>query len=106
MGMPASNRQYEELWLKARIKRDAEYIATKTSVPLNENQYSALCSFIYNLGRGSFAKSTLLKRLNTGNYQAAADELLRWDKARVNGKLQPVAGLSRRRRAERELFCA
>lgn len=70
-----------------------------TQVPLNQNQYDAYASFTYNVGVGAYCKSTLLKKLNAGDYTAACNELLRWDKA--GGKA--VKGLTRRRVAEREL---
>jgi GH24 family phage-related lysozyme (muramidase) len=70
------------------------------TVELNANQYSALVSFIFNVGFGAFFESTLLKMLNDGDYQGAADQLLRWDKV---GK-QKVPGLTRRRVLERRLF--
>lgn len=70
------------------------------TVPINNNQLEALTSFAYNLGLGALKGSTLLKYLNDGNYQAAANQFLRWDKA--GGKV--MAGLARRRTAERNLF--
>jgi lysozyme len=70
------------------------------TVPVNKNQLEALASFAYNLGIGALKGSTLLKFLNAGNYQAAANQFLRWDNA--NGKV--LAGLTRRRTAERNLF--
>lgn len=69
-------------------------------VKINQNQRDALASFIFNLGSGAFAKSTLLKRINDGLYNEAANEFLRWDKA--GGKV--LDGLTRRRKAERSLF--
>lgn len=69
---------------------------------LNENQYSALVSFTFNLGCGSLRRSTLLKKLNKGNVQGAGDEFKRWNKA--GGKVLP--GLVRRRAAEKKLFCS
>lgn len=75
-----------------------------TKVPLNENQLSALISFCYNLGIGSFKSSTLRMKLNRGEYQNAANEFLRWNKAALHGVLVPVAGLSKRRALEKALF--
>lgn len=69
-------------------------------VPITRNQLEALTSFAYNLGLGALKGSTLLKYLNAGNYQAAANQFLRWDKA--GGKV--LSGLTRRRTAERNLF--
>lgn len=70
------------------------------TVPVNDNQFSALVSFVYNIGLGSFEKSTLLKLLNLKQYEPSAEQFLRWDK--VGGK--EIPGLLRRREAERKLF--
>lgn len=72
----------------------------KITVPLNQNQFDALSSLVYNIGCGNFCSSTLLKKLNKKDYQGAADQFLVWNK--VN-KL-PCDGLTRRRTAERLLF--
>lgn len=74
-------------------------IARTVTVPLSQGQYDALCSLIFNIGAGAFGKSTLLRKLNSGD-ASAADEFLRWDKAA--GKSMP--GLARRRAAERAMF--
>jgi lysozyme len=71
-------------------------------VALSQNQFDALTSFEFNLA--SLATSTLLRVLNGGDYHGAADQILRWDKATINGVLQPMPGLTRRRRSERHLF--
>jgi GH24 family phage-related lysozyme (muramidase) len=70
------------------------------SMVLTQNQFDALVSFTFNLGVGNLQSSTLLKLLNQGQLQSAADQFLRWNKA--GGK--EVAGLTRRRIAERSLF--
>ena len=71
---------------------------------LNDNQFSALVSFAYNVGVGNFQSSTLLKLINAAKFDQAANEFLKWSKARVNGVLQPLPGLVKRRAAERSLF--
>ncbi|BEM76148.1 lysozyme [Serratia marcescens] len=68
-------------------------------VPLTQNQFDALVSFVFNLGAGNFLTSTLLKKLNSGD-DGAAQEFGRWIHA--GGKALP--GLVRRREAERALF--
>jgi lysozyme len=73
-------------------------LAVKTH--LTEGQRAALISFVFNLGCGNFQSSTLLRVLNEGDYTRAANQFLRWDK--VKGKV--VAGLTRRRMAEKEMF--
>ena len=69
-------------------------------VKINQNQFDALVSFAYNLGNAALQKSTLLKKLNAGDYQCAANEFLKWNRA--GGR--ELAGLTRRRKAERALF--
>ena len=86
-----------------------EYIANKdfgnninkvVKVPLNQNQFDALVSFAYNVGNGNFNSSTLLRKLNSSDYEGAANEFKKWN--RSGGKI--LAGLARRRKAEKELF--
>lgn len=69
-------------------------------VPLSGNQFSALCSLVYNIGRGHFKSSTCLAKLNEGKYAEAANWILPWCKA---GGVE-VEALSDRRIAERLLF--
>ncbi len=69
-------------------------------VHLNQNQFDALASFIYNVGRGNFASSTLLTRLNVGAYDEVPDQLNLW--TRSGGTELP--GLVRRRQEEGEMF--
>jgi lysozyme len=69
-------------------------------VALTQGQYDALVDFTFNLGVSSLASSTLLKDLNAGQYNEAAEQLLRWDHA--NHK--QVAGLTARRKAEFNLW--
>lgn len=71
-------------------------------VPLNQNQFDALASFIFNIGIGAFEKSTLLRILNTGNYNAAADQFGRW----TRGGGVVLEGLVKRRKEEKNLFLA
>lgn len=79
-------------------------IDSNVKVALNQNQYDALVSFAYNVGGANFQKSTLLKLLNKGDYNAVPTELKKWTKARQNGKLVDLPGLVKRRAAEAELF--
>lgn len=72
--------------------------------PLSQNMFDALVSFTFNFGEKRLAGSTLLKKLNLGDYAGAADELLRWNKGTVNGRKVALRGLTKRREAERALF--
>lgn len=70
------------------------------TIPLNDNQFAALVSFTFNVGAGNLAVSTLLKRLNEGEYGSVPMQLMRWNRAA--GKI--LNGLTRRRTAEGDLF--
>lgn len=104
-GMPTevTHEQAVDLCWKD-CEKIVKQVDSLVTVKLTENQRIALVSFAYNVGTGALASSTLLKFLNQGNYAAAADEFTKWDKAKVNGTLQSVTGLYRRRKIERERF--
>lgn len=86
--------------LRRDLGQYEQAVSRAVKVPLNENQFSALTSFTYNLGPVNLGTSTLLRRLNAGDYEGAAAEFPKWNKA--GGKA--LAGLTRRRAAERALF--
>lgn len=72
---------------------------------LNQNMFDALVSLAYNIGTSALANSnSVTGNIKKGDYKAAADGFLLWNKGRVNGKLQAINGLTRRRKEERELF--
>ncbi len=95
-------REQAEAELQRHLAGVNRTIDELVTVPLNENQRTALQSFIYNVGGGEdgFAGSTLLRRLNRGDYAGAANEFRRWNKA--DGEVLP--GLTRRRQMEADLF--
>lgn len=93
-------REQAEQFLREDLQEAEAAVSDLVKVNLTDNQFAALVSFVFNLGAGALASSTLLRELNAGNYQAAADQLLRW----VNAGGQRLAGLVRRRAAERQLF--
>lgn len=65
-------------------------------VPLHQYEYDAFLSLAYNIGPGAFCGSTLVRRLNAGDYAGACAEILRWDRFRG----EPLRGLTLRRQAE------
>lgn len=69
-------------------------------VPMTQGQFDALVCFAYNVGTRTLSTSTLLRMFNAGQRVSAADEFLRWNRAGGN----VLAGLTRRRNAERALF--
>lgn len=87
-------------YLRNDLKKFENGVNNLVKVKLSQGHFDALVSFAYNLGLGNLGSSTLLKKLNAGDYLGASNELLRWDKAA--GKV--MAGLTRRRQAERQMF--
>ena len=72
---------------------------------LNQNQFDSCLSFVYNLGIGAFAKSTLRKKiLINPNDPSIKLEFMKWNKATVGGQLMVLKGLTRRRIAEADLY--
>ena len=105
-GIPEVKRGMEiskydgEVILKRDLQDFCSAVAKAVTVPLNDNQFSALVSFCYNVGVGAFRRSTLLKRVNAGNFEDVPRQLARWNKSK--GKV--LKGLQRRRAAEADLF--
>lgn len=96
---PISQQQAEAL-LRKDLYDTEQGIAKAVRVSITQGQFDALASFVFNLGAGRLRSSTLLRKLNAGDYAGAADQFLLWDKA--GGK--PLKGLTKRRQAERKLF--
>ena len=103
-GMVITQAKAEQL-LKEDMDSNNKYVKAveNLKVPMNENQYSALISFAYNLGAGIFTGS-LLKAIKKQDWEDVARQMKLYNKARVNGKLTVLKGLDRRRKAEAELL--
>jgi lysozyme len=89
-----------DLLLAADLQEAEKAVNGAVRTPLNSAQFDALVSFTFNVGKSAFSGSTLLKKLNAGDFTGAADEFPRW--SHDNG--QVVQGLLNRRNAERTLF--
>jgi lysozyme len=87
-------------WLLEKDLEEKEIEVSNVNVPLTDNEFSALVSFVYNIGWAKFATSTLLNKLNEGDYQGAANEFGKW----IYAKGIPMNGLKIRRAKERSLF--
>lgn len=98
-GMTIKQETAERLLKTGLVSYESD-VSRLVKVGLTQGQFDALVSFTYNLGSRSLSTSTLLRKLNAGDYAGAADEFLRWNKA--GGKV--LNGLTRRREAERALF--
>lgn len=99
MGLRWTQEQADEA-LARDVMRFEAGVNEAVTVPLTQNEFDALVCFAFNVGTGAFRSSTLLRLLNAGDYDGAAAQLLRWNKQA--GK--ELAGLTRRRAAERALF--
>lgn len=86
--------------LKKQLGRTQGFIDRLVSVPVNENQFSALCSLISNIGSGNFQASSLRAKLNRLDYWGASNEFWKW--RRAGGRI--LRGLVLRRKDETELF--
>ena len=86
--------------LEVELEEYENYVSTAVTVPLSQNQFDALVSWVYNLGNGNLTSSTMLKVLNSGDYAGVPAQILRWNKA--GGKV--LDGLTRRRQAEADMF--
>ena len=93
-------QEQAETFLKQDLKRFENVINEVVRVAITQNQFDALVSFTYNVGIGALKTSTLLRLLNSADYIGAAEQFDRWVFA---GQIK-LAGLVRRRKAERELF--
>ena len=89
-----------EEWIRSDLEKFERCVDRYVEVEITQEQFDALVCFTFNVGCGSLQSSTLLKLINAGNFEAAAQQFGRWNKA--NGKV--LAGLTRRRDAERQLF--
>lgn len=105
LGMTVTEEEARGL-LMQDVERFDGAIAQHVTVPLNDNQRAALNSWAYNVGEDAVAGSTLVRRLNQGDYGGAAAELERWNKAtdRRTGQVRELPGLTTRRSVEQELF--
>ena len=98
-GMVITPAEAESILLKDLTQYEAA-VESLVKVELNDNQFAALVSFVYNIPLVSFKKSKLLKKLNAGNYDAVPTKLMKWTKA--GGK--KIQGLVNRRQAEGYLW--
>ena len=99
-GLTITHKQAEQLLQDDLARMTYPVIDDLVKVLLTQGPFDALCSFIYNLGATQVSTSTLLKRLNQGRYQDAADQFGRW----IYDNGQKLNGLISRRAAEQDLF--
>lgn len=98
-----TREESQAMFAMALAPREAAVERLCTVKP-TQNQFDALVSLVYNIGEGGFAKSSVRRFHNAGDFQAAANAFMLWNKATINGVLQPVKGLTNRRAREAKLY--
>lgn len=98
-GVVWTQEQAEERLLED-VQRFADTVARALTVDVSDNEFAAMVCLAFNIGAAAFRKSTLLRLVNDGHFEAAAQQFERWNRA--GGR--EMAGLTRRRKAERALF--
>ncbi len=94
-----SREEIEALFEEA-VQRAEKAVERLVKVPLKQHQFDALVLFVYNIGEGAFARSSMLRFVNQGDFRKAAREFLRW----VYADQKVLAGLLERRYRERLVF--
>ena len=97
-------REQAERWLCEDLADRAKAVQAICSLPPSRNELGALVSLAYNIGIEALRKSTALRLHNAGQHEAAARAICLWDKARVNGVLTTLPGLTARRAREQALY--
>lgn len=102
-GMVITQEQAEQ-FLNQDLAPAEQAVSNLVKVPLSDNQFSALVSFTFNSGVEALRGSTLLKKLNAGDYASVPGQLALWNKTTINKKKVTSGGLKNRRAAEAGLW--
>ena len=86
------------------MRTHEEIVKKHVKVDLSQGEYDALTHYVFNVGESGLKTSTLLKKLNSGNYEAVPDEMRRWNKGTVDGEKVVIDGLNKRRENEVEIY--
>ncbi|HVY89122.1 MAG TPA: glycoside hydrolase family protein [Hyphomonadaceae bacterium] len=102
-GLTISPKDAEDL-LSYDLKPVEDALYSLIYAPLNQNQFDALVSLVFNISPGQFRESDILRNLNAGDFLNAAAGFDLWRKARIHGRVMVVDALVRRRAAEKAMF--
>lgn len=94
------SKEIGELLLESDSAKSEKIVNSSVKVPLKQNQFDALVSFVYNVGANAFKNSSMLRYINSGRNDLAADEFNRW--VYYQGSVNK--GLVARREKEKKLF--
>ena len=103
-GQTITQAEADQLLTDHITKQTKPGVVSAIKAPITQSMFDALCCFTYNVGSGTLAKSSIATDTNAPNYPTAANDFLLYNKAKVNGTLTVVAGLTRRRSAESALY--
>lgn len=103
VGQTITEEQADDL-LRADLEDTEHCVNSAVPHPLLQSEFDALVSFVFNVGCNAFRGSTLLKLILAGDMDGAVVQFTRWNKGRVKGELVELAGLTKRRKAEADLF--
>lgn len=103
LGQTITEDEADEL-LRKDLDRFEDGVNSVVNVPITQSMFDALVSLAFNIGTQALKKSTAIRRLKARDYYGAAEAITWWNKARIDGVLEVVTGLARRRAAEAALF--
>jgi GH24 family phage-related lysozyme (muramidase) len=103
-GMTITQAQADQLLLDHLNADAAKAVQSRTKSLITQSMFDALTCFTYNVGQGTYGKSTLLSELNSDKYLESANQFSQFNKATIDGVKQSLPGLTARRTAEKDLF--
>ncbi len=103
-GMHITEQQAEQALRDDLMGAEGAMESALAGAQTTDNQFAAMVSLCFNIGSANFRESTVLRKHQERDYEGAADAFLMWNKTHVGGVLQEVAGLTARRKAERQLY--
>jgi lysozyme len=103
-GMTISQAQADQLLSADTLHTSSIATTLPAGIALAQHQFDAMVSLAFNIGSRAFRTSTVLRQHRAGNYAAAADAFLMWDKDHHDGQLVVVPGLLKRREIERAYY--
>lgn len=103
-GMTITKREAEALLIEDLSRFERAVLKAVAPIKPEQEEFDAMVSLAFNIGIAGFSKSSVVRNYKKGDRAAAANAFGMWNKARVNGKLTVLKGLTRRRAAEKDLF--
>lgn len=103
MGVHITPAMADQL-LREDVEKFAHGVDAWVDADITQHQFDALVCFAFNVGLSALRSSTLLRKVEACDTAGAAEEFLKWNKAKHNGVMVPLEGLTKRRQAERALF--